>query len=1014
MRKTILISRYIVCLIVSLFLFFSPTADVLSNEADKLPEEVKIQKNNGEIKTFDTEKELKLKAKTVYDEAVSLYKDRNYEQALTKFKQVSQIFPHYLDIDYYLRTIPKNIQKEKEFEFRKQVQAIYEDAFYLYRAHEYEKAQAKFKQVAQMSPHYSSVDYFLHNTSKKIQREKELKLKKDAQATYDEAVSLYKAGKYEQAQAKFKQTAKIIPHYQDTDSYLGLISQYTQIEQKKQEPIVQETTAIEQELKAQEEEQAREKQEQERQRQREAEAEEKERQLNKQAQTIYNEALSLYRAKNYEQAKAKFEEVAKLIPNYSRTDNYLSRIDLEIRKQQELKQKEEERAREKQEQERKRKREAEVKEEERQLNEQVRETYNEAVSLYRAKNYEQAKAKFEEVVKLIPNYSRTESYLTRIDREIERQQELKQKEEEQTREKQEQERKRQREAEVKERARRLNEQARATYNEALSLYRAKNYVQAKVKFGQVNKLIPNYSRTENYLESIDLEIRKQQELKEKEQEGAREKQKQERQRQHEAEAKEKERQLNEQAREIYNEAVSLYRAKKFEQAQGKFAQVAEMLPNYSRTNSYLNRISEDIKKEKERRLKEQAESKYKYAYSLYKNKKHQQALEKFKELEGVCPDYKSTRTYIRRISGEIEEAKIDYLIDKANTLYDRAKYQEAEEIYRQVIALEPNNRTALNHLQLIPQKIQEQKTEQLKLKAQTVYEQAYYLYRNGKYKNALEKFKEVRNILPNYEKTEYYIERTSEYIQKEKEQMQAEQKRKEETARSEKVNSLYNEAVSLYRAKNYEQAKVKFDQVNKLIPNYSSTENYLARIDRDIQKQQELKEKEEELARERQEQKQQEKLEAEAKERKRLLNEQVRATYNEAVSLYRAGKLEQAKGKFDQVNKLVPNYSSTENYLARIGRDIRKQQELKAKEKGLAREKQEQQEKREAEAKEKAKKQQQRLGRAQIRKINSLYKKAVSLQSQGELYEARVYFLEILSIDPTNKEALDYIKNTPQ
>ncbi|NQU73233.1 MAG: tetratricopeptide repeat protein, partial [Candidatus Omnitrophica bacterium] len=68
------------------------------------------------VKAAQKEKERQLndQAKIFYDQASILYGDRNYEQAQVKFEQASRIVPHYLKTDYYLRLIPKDIQRETE------------------------------------------------------------------------------------------------------------------------------------------------------------------------------------------------------------------------------------------------------------------------------------------------------------------------------------------------------------------------------------------------------------------------------------------------------------------------------------------------------------------------------------------------------------------------------------------------------------------------------------------------------------------------------------------------------------------------------------------------------------------------------------------------------------------------------------------------------------------------------------------------------------------------------------
>jgi len=398
---------------------------------------------------------------------------------------------------------------------------------------------------------------------------------------------------------------------------------------------------------------------------------------------------------------------------------------------------------------------------------------------------------------------------------------------------------------------------------------------------------------------------------------------------------------------------------------------------------------------------------------------------------------------------EQREVEIRKYFEKGNQLYKQGDLKGAKQQWQKALEIskDPQMRNYIKEAESkaraedLARKKEEQerqkrieaeaktKQQQLKAQAKIVYDEAVSLYKSRNYQQAQVKFEQAAQIFPHYSKTDSYLNRIPQDIQKEKERLAIEEKRQEEIARKNKEQELqkqlkaeakekervekekqkqlaaeqkekarqlneqakiiYNEAVSLYRAKNYKQAQVKFEQTAKLIPNYASTDYYLKRIAQNVQKEKERqaaeKKRQEKLAQKEQERKQkQAQLDAErksqkkpkerAREEQRQLNEQAKATYNEAVSLYRAKNYKQAQVKFEQTAKLIPNYASTDYYLKRIAKNIQKE-ELEQK-----------------------------------RKIESLYTKAVSLYKQGQLQESRVLFLEILSLDPTEPRALDYIK----
>ncbi len=327
---------------------------------------------------------------------------------------------------------------------------------------------------------------------------------------------------------------------------------------------------------------------------------------------------------------------------------------------------EEERARKKEEEEKQKILQAEAKEKERLLNEQAKATYNEAISLYRAKNYEQAKVKFEQTANLIPHYARTDHYLVQTAENIQKEKKL-------ARQKAEEEKQKILEAKIEEKKRLLNEQAKATYNEAVSLYKAKNYEQAKVKFAQTAKLIPHYANTDYYFARTLKIIQQEKEQKQKEEESARKKEAEARQKKLEAEAKAKEQMLNEQAMALYKEGLSLYREKEYIKAQAKLMQAAKLIPHYSRTDYYLARITKDMEKQKEQQEMEQ--------------KKAEERIQREKELE--------------------QKRKIDSLYKEAVSLYRQNKLNEAKALFLEILSLEPTHQKALNYVNnIIPDSIE--------------------------------------------------------------------------------------------------------------------------------------------------------------------------------------------------------------------------------------------------------------------------------------------------------------------
>ncbi len=150
---------------------------------------------------------------------------------------------------------------------------------------------------------------------------------------------------------------------------------------------------------------------------------------------------------------------------------------------------------------------------------------------------------------------------------------------------------------------------------------------------------------------------KKAEKRAREEELARKKEEKERQRRLEAEQREKERRLNEQAKVFYEEAVSLYKSKNYEQAQVKFEEASQIIPHYSKTDYYLNRIPEDIERQRQHQLREKIQILNKEGRNLYRNKNYDEAAAKFKEVLKLDPENKIALRYSKLIPKRIEEEK---------------------------------------------------------------------------------------------------------------------------------------------------------------------------------------------------------------------------------------------------------------------------------------------------------------------------------------------------------------------
>jgi len=342
-------------------------------------------------------------------------------------------------------------------------------------------------------------------------------------------------------------------------------------------------------------------------------------------QVAYASAVSLFKQKNYLGALEGFELVDEMFPGHKATRSYLQIIEQKIQEDQqrliEEKLRDEAIARRKEKDQWRRELEQKEKEAERELLDKAEILYQEALKLYKLDEYKQAKVKFNEIEWLKPDYKSTVKYLSHIDRDIEEeerrysQEQKKQREHEKVMqglalEAEEERQLKLRAMQEEERIDRLKEEADFLYNAAVSLYKKMFYDEAKGKFYEVQKLFPNYKNTIEYLDKTEAAIQKQEierkRIAQKELEGRLKAERLAKQRADEVEKRQKEMKKNREAAMLYKSALSFFDNQLYTQALEKFKEVQKVYPNYKSVKKYVLRTEKTIDevKEREERLKQ--------------------------------------------------------------------------------------------------------------------------------------------------------------------------------------------------------------------------------------------------------------------------------------------------------------------------------------------------------------------------------------------------------------------------
>ncbi|MBU0693299.1 MAG: tetratricopeptide repeat protein [Candidatus Omnitrophica bacterium] len=563
-------------------------------------------------------------------------------------------------------------------------------------------------------------------------------------------------------------------------------------------------------------------------------------------------------------------------------------------------------------------------------------------------------------------------------------------------------------AKMFERNRGKEEKVREHYAQAILLYQQGELEKAKKELEKVIE-IAKESEMKGYIHWSEKRFKKEHEIKEKDE-------------------KEKMNKLEKEAAIPYIQALFLYKEKKYEQAYEQFEEVQNIMPDYKQTSYYLKRIPQDLEKQiegtKERALKEKEktieearvkekkdklsqltqESSHLYtqALTLYKEKKYEEAFEKFKEVQKVFPDYSRSSYYLECIPGDIEsqieeinemelKEEIETLLKQATSFYNNNQFDKAKSAFEEILSLNHEHNEAKGYLETrIPNKIKRIEMlaqEQLEKEASSVYAQALVLYKEEKYQQASELFKQAQELLPEYSRSSYYLKQ----IPKDIENRMEEAKKKE---LKEKTDSLMKQAVSFYDNNQFDKAKGAFEEILSLDYEHEEAKGYLeTRIPNKI-KQIEILVRQEEKEKLEKEQRAKEK---EKEEKERELSGKVSRLYVRALFLYQQEECLQAFELFKQIERLLPDYRETSYYLKRISVDLEKQieetteEEIKEEPKGLE-------------------------GKETVwgKEISLLYEQAINLYQEEKYGRAYEKFKEVEKLVPDYKATAYYLKAIPQ
>lgn len=452
---------------------------------------------------------------------------------------------------------------------------------------------------------------------------------------------------------------------------------------------------------------------------------------------------------------------------------------------------------------------------------QARTLYLEAIYFYKKGKYTFSQAKFEKLEELIPNYGQTKLYLQAIpEQQTKQQQSIQQREN--------------------------KKKVESLYREGVTFYNQGKITEAEDTFNELLSLDVEHNRAQRYVKIYIPKIKEKEQRKHEAEEKKRLEKLEKQQREKEKIEQEK---VDKQAENLYKQAISFYQKGDYEQAAQIFTRVENISSGYRDANLYLEeRIpnkEKQITAEKARIREEEL-------------KRQQDIKEREQRKQGIAE--KERLAKLEKERARTEKRKVRDLSTQAVKLYNQNDLDEAEQVFKNILAIDKDHGFAKNYLRIkIPemhkkkqaaerQRAQEKKRQlqrEKKTEIENSYNQGVSLYHSEKLEEAKVKFQEVLDNdlehrgakhylsvkIPNKEKQA--IAKQARIRQQELAQQQREHGKKERQEREQlqrKADKLYGQARSLYGQRKYGQAYEQFKSVCDLIPNYRNAQDYLKKI----------------------------------------------------------------------------------------------------------------------------------------------------------------------------------------
>jgi outer membrane protein assembly factor BamD (BamD/ComL family) len=383
------------------------------------------------------------------------------------------------------------------------------------------------------------------------------------------------------------------------------------------------------------------------------------------------------------------------------------------------------------------------------------------------------------------------------------------------------------------------------YAEAQCLHQAEQWQAVINVFGQIHAIAPDYADPDNLLPTAEQAFAEQK----------------------------RQAKLN----DLYSHAVRGMNAGEWQEARQLLVQVQEMEPGFLETEGLLTRVEAEIAREEaERRRQEQITALYDQALELARAGEWQRVVAKMGEIETLDPQFADPEGLAARAEEEIKrQRRLNGLYAEAQAAQEAEDWSAALSTLEDLVAEAPDFKDAASMLETVEK--QRELTE--------LYGEARQHHQAKQWQAVVDTFAQIHASEPEYPDPDGLLPEAEQEITRQERQAA--------------LKDLYGRAVREMDAEHWVEARRLLARVRGMEPGYRETEQLLARVEAEIERQEAERQRQEEIA----------------------------TLYEQALGLARARQWRQVLTKMAEIQTLDPEFADPEGIGTRAQEEVAREEE---------------------------------------------------------------------------------------